>query len=291
MSTEHVFEVRLFIGAAAITALSVAITQAGWKHKAFVNGLFVLTVILAALSIFWPLVAPYLSEDLDSDLGRIASSTTAWLVLMFLTVTAICLLDFAARSKWQREFPKIAGLLERKEIISAREPQHVEIDSRQWMASYNILDLGNPDLIRRVLETQREAKDTEREIAENDAQQRAARAKLATGGGQYAELKASLDPAPPELEALREVASNLYQRKHTAEQSYYTAHGNLLREIYEKLATGKLIAKGFLHPIGRHPSYRDIPAPQWRIIRFNADMTEAQGQSLKYSGIAVARAS
>ena len=41
--------VQLFIGAAAINALSVAMTQAGWTHKWFVRGMFALTFILAGL--------------------------------------------------------------------------------------------------------------------------------------------------------------------------------------------------------------------------------------------------
>ena len=59
--------------------------------------------------------------------------------------------------------------------------------------------------------------------------------------------------------------------------------------LYEKLASGEWIAKGFRHPLGRDPEETTIPAAHWRIIRFNGDFTRAQGHGIKYSGIAVSK--
>jgi hypothetical protein len=61
--------------------------------------------------------------------------------------------------------------------------------------------------------------------------------------------------------------------------------------LYEGLRTGKLVATGFLHPIHHHAEEIEIPPTQWRTIRFNRDFTEARGRSIRYTGIAVARAS
>ena len=50
--------VQLFIGAAALTALSVAMTQAGWTHKWFVRG-------ISVSSIGWPLIQLARQDLLD----------------------------------------------------------------------------------------------------------------------------------------------------------------------------------------------------------------------------------
>lgn len=60
--------------------------------------------------------------------------------------------------------------------------------------------------------------------------------------------------------------------------------------LYEGLRAGKLVATGFLHPINHHAAEIEIPPTQWRTIRFNRDFTEARGRSIRYTGIAVARA-
>jgi hypothetical protein len=78
------------------------------------------------------------------------------------------------------------------------------------------------------------------------------------------------------------VTQNLHEQTYTQAQ--------VLEILYEKLASGEWIAKGFRHPIGPRTKERMIPAAHWRIIRFNGDFTEAQGQSFKYCGIAVAKA-
>jgi hypothetical protein len=46
--------VQLFIGAAAISALSVAMTQAGWTHKWFVWSMFGVAILLTLTSVDWP---------------------------------------------------------------------------------------------------------------------------------------------------------------------------------------------------------------------------------------------
>jgi hypothetical protein len=69
--------VQLFIGAAALTVLSVAVTQAGWTHKWFVRGMFGLAVLLAVASIGWPYFEtkiPLVSEALQA----ITSSRIGW---------------------------------------------------------------------------------------------------------------------------------------------------------------------------------------------------------------------
>src|SRR5712671_5928574 len=72
--------VQLFIGAAAISALTVAMTQAGWTHRWFVRGMFALAALLTASSVGWPYFEsriPLISDALQV----VASSRPGWLLM------------------------------------------------------------------------------------------------------------------------------------------------------------------------------------------------------------------
>jgi hypothetical protein len=69
--------VQLFIGAAALNVLSVAMTQAGWTHRWFVGGLFGLSVLLAALSVSWAHVETAI-PGLNAFLSLLASRRITW---------------------------------------------------------------------------------------------------------------------------------------------------------------------------------------------------------------------
>jgi hypothetical protein len=71
--------VQLFIGAAALTALSVAATQAGWTHKWFVRGMFGLAALLAIASTGWRYIEARIPL-LDGALQAAASSRIVWFV-------------------------------------------------------------------------------------------------------------------------------------------------------------------------------------------------------------------
>ena len=69
--------VQLFIGAAALTALSVAMTQAGWTHRWFVKGMFALAASLAIACVGWPYFEsriPAISDVLQA----VAMSRIGW---------------------------------------------------------------------------------------------------------------------------------------------------------------------------------------------------------------------
>jgi hypothetical protein len=70
--------VQLFIGAAAISALSVAMTQAGWTHRLFVFSMFGLAAILAGISVGWPFLEAR-TPAINNALQIIAQTRVAWL--------------------------------------------------------------------------------------------------------------------------------------------------------------------------------------------------------------------
>ena len=69
--------VQLFIGAAALNVLSVAMTQAGWTHQWFLRGMFALAGILTIVSIGWGSIEPRM-PFLGDALTAIASTRIAW---------------------------------------------------------------------------------------------------------------------------------------------------------------------------------------------------------------------
>jgi len=69
--------VQLFIGAAAISALSVAMTQAGWTHKWFVRTMFGVAVLLTTASVGWPYFESRIPAISDA-LQAMAETRAAW---------------------------------------------------------------------------------------------------------------------------------------------------------------------------------------------------------------------
>jgi hypothetical protein len=69
--------VQLFIGAAAISTLSVAVTQAGWTHKWFVRAMFGVAVLLASASVGWPYFESRIPA-ISGALQAMAETRIAW---------------------------------------------------------------------------------------------------------------------------------------------------------------------------------------------------------------------
>ena len=91
--------VQLFIGAAALTALSVAMTQAGWTHKWFVGGMFSLAAFLTICSIGWGSIEPRI-PILADGMSAVASSRVAWFLAGMVPAFVVGLrIDDALRTK------------------------------------------------------------------------------------------------------------------------------------------------------------------------------------------------
>src|SRR6266436_523827 len=85
MSDSDLLSVQLFFGSLAAGALGIAMTQAGWTHRWFVRGMFVLSAGLAACAIFWPEIAPA-APSIESALAFVVSSRIAWFLVGALVV-------------------------------------------------------------------------------------------------------------------------------------------------------------------------------------------------------------
>jgi hypothetical protein len=155
-------------------------------------------------------------------------------------------------------------------------------DNRVWLTSYKIFDLADPELTKDAVIAEEEVQKVMEDI-EKIREQRQKFLKRINGLEQFD------DTATSSLTGWQEALSIANSRSAALHEARERSRAKALEDIYEKLRSGKLIAKGFLHPVRRTAIEREIPASQWRIIRFNGDYTRAQGQSIEYSGIAVAK--
>lgn len=80
MSESDILAVQLFIGSLAAATTAVAMTQAGWTHKWFVRGMFLLAAGLAAAAIFWPRIGPKMSR-VDDLLVEVSGSRITWFLI------------------------------------------------------------------------------------------------------------------------------------------------------------------------------------------------------------------
>lgn len=189
---------------------------------------------------------------------------------------------------WKMMFERRASLATANRIetsLIAAPATPAPADNRQWFSSYKIFELGNPELLQKTAHLQAQLQRLEKEMATNNAEQLALKPKDA-----MAALEAMKSPVPA-LEILKKGASQLYEQNRAAASNHRAIFGELLEDIYEQLAGGKLIAKGFLVPVEKDSSEIEIPAAHWRLIRFHAaGYTQAEGQGIKYVGVTVARA-
>jgi hypothetical protein len=279
---DHTFEIQLFLAGTAIAVLGVAVTQADWKHKIFVRGLFSTSFGLFIAAVFWPNIGPKIPQGIDVPLGAISSNAVSWLVLLALAVSAICALDYRTRLDWIR----LVGPLKRGGFtqIERAVPQKRQPDSRQWFSSYKIFDLAEPSLMKAAvgLEESTELAEKHLEDIQRDRQLFGFR-RNATDA-----INDLVNPSPEMVQwkAAEEEATRKFL---TEQRQRDSARAGALEDIYQKLRNGKLVAKGFAPPVGSDSGELEIPVAYWRLIRFNGDYTQAKGQELQYVGITVAR--
>ncbi|HUZ72258.1 MAG TPA: hypothetical protein VMU87_04675 [Stellaceae bacterium] len=80
MSDSDILAVQLWIGAAAIAVLAMAMAAAGWKHKYFIRGLFALVGLLALVAIFWREIMPIIPDAAGGFVASLANSRLAWFI-------------------------------------------------------------------------------------------------------------------------------------------------------------------------------------------------------------------
>jgi hypothetical protein len=77
--------VLFFIGT-AISVAAAAMSQAGWKHRILIYGMFAVAAIMAALGALWPLIKGW-SPQITGVVAPVATSPVSWFSLIILTLS------------------------------------------------------------------------------------------------------------------------------------------------------------------------------------------------------------
>jgi hypothetical protein len=244
--------VQLFIGAAALTALSVAMTQAGWTHKWFVRGMFGLAGLLTVASVGWPFFQtriPLLNEVLQA----IASSRVGWLAVGVVPAF-------------------VGGMLLSDSLRGKRETPG------NWMPIFIAMEkLARQDLIDRyeyVYKKMMEAMQKSNALTERMDE-------LQSAGPE-------LDEEYSKLHTERDAVSEQMNEWMATEQNC----SDVLRSnIQDQLRAGKLIAKGFLSPHTPGEAERIIPTEEWRFLSFDEKGDQALGPNFAYIALLIGKPS
>jgi hypothetical protein len=80
--------IALFLLSASISLLAAGMSQAGWKHRALVIGLFSLSGLFAMAGSSWPWLKPA-SPNLTKMASDIAGNPVSWFVLFILGLASV----------------------------------------------------------------------------------------------------------------------------------------------------------------------------------------------------------
>jgi hypothetical protein len=240
---------QLFIGAAAISFLSVAMTQAGWTHGWFVRGMFALAALLAIVSVGWRYFEariPLLSDTLQT----VASGRIAWFFsgIIPALIAGMLLSDFLRRRREGR--------------VRVLPPGWVSVDeAMQTFARQDLLD-RNTYVGQQIVDLAVESEAVDKQIAQLNM---AILAVDQATRSQWAEDLVRLTGQQSENRKKSGKLLSMHQDCHEA----------LRMNIFAQLQAGDLIAKGFLAPHTPGSPERIVPMDEWRFL-----ILDAEGQAL-----------
>jgi hypothetical protein len=254
--------VQLFIGAAALTALSLAITQAGWTHRWFVRSMFALAILLTIACAAWPYLEsriPLISEALQA----VAMSRIGWLFAGIIPafVGGMLLSDFLRR----RGRPTASHSIVWRSILGAME----NLARRDLIDRYEYVR-------RQVFDNARLAVSLEKRISVLHA------AAPALEGAQRVEAIDELARLTPEYDSTCKQSTKLVETEEDCREA-------LRMNIVEQLLEGKLIAKGFLAPHIAGASEKLIPSQEWRFLSLDWEGDQALGPNFEYIALLVGK--
>lgn len=76
----------LFLVGLAVNFLVAGVSQAGWRHRWIIRGLFVVAAVLLCVGVTWPWLKIY-SPTVTKFVTEMATNSVAWFVIMMSSVT------------------------------------------------------------------------------------------------------------------------------------------------------------------------------------------------------------
>jgi hypothetical protein len=253
--------IQLFIGAAAISALSVAMTQAGWTNRWFIWGMFGLAALLFGATVGWPYFESRIPLVNDA-LRTIVSSRIAWFFMGIIPalVAGMLISDSLQR---RREAPNKPS--EWKSIFAAMEA----------LARQDLLDRYQY-VKQQVFDNAATALALERRVTELSI------AAIAVEGSQRSEVVQEYVKISAEYDAVRKQSQPLVNTEEDCREALRT-------NIHSQLLQGELIAKGFLAPHAPGTSEIIVPKEEWRFLSLDHEGDQALGPNFEYIAVLIGR--
>jgi hypothetical protein len=251
--------VQLFIGAAAISALSVAMTQAGWTHRLFIFGMFSLAAILGGISVGWPFLEARIPA-INSALQTIAQTRVAWFLAGIIpaVVAGVRLNEFQRRRK-------------------TKAPN-------TWLSIFEAMEkFARQDLLDRFSYVESEVFAAARHATQLDDECRTLGLALVSANDEerheWSEKLAKLTSEKDET----------YKKHAKWVQTEEDCREALRMNIHDQLLNGSLLAKGFLSPHTPSVPERIIPQEEWRFLSLDWEGNQALGPNFEYIAVLVGR--
>jgi hypothetical protein len=253
--------VQLFIGAAAISVLAIAITQAGWTQRWFIRGLFALAALLSIASVWWrhlEIRIPLINDVLQA----VAASRVAWFFMGIVPalVTGMLLSDLLRHRRSRTARPsKWVSVLAAKDTLARQDLiDRYQYVSRQFHEALEESG-GLADQLSELMSKMFSADDPT----------------LFEGAEKYATLAAQKDASGRKFDEWHRTLENCTEALRT--------------NIHDQLRNGSLIAKGFLAPHAPGASERIIPKEEWRFLSLDNDGNQAQGPNFEYIALLIGK--
>lgn len=253
--------IQLFIAAAAISALSVAMTQAGWTNRWFIWFMFLLAALLFGATVGWPYMESRIPL-INQALLTIVSSRIVWFVTGIIPalVAGTFISDFLRRRRDKQTEPT-----EWKSIIGAMET----LASRDLIDRYRYVE-------KQVFDNARTALALERRVSQlSDAA-------VAVEASQRHEMVDQYVKASTEYDAVRKQSQSLVDTETDCREALRT-------NIHDQLLQGELIAKGFLVPHKAGTEEIIIPKEEWRLLTLDHDGGQALGPNFEYIALLIGK--
>jgi hypothetical protein len=255
--------VQLFIGAAAISALSVAMTQAGWTHKWFVRGMFFLTAILACASIGWPYFEARIPL-VNDGLQTVATSRVAWFFIGIVPATISGMLVSDALRRRRERAARTTPI----EWVSVDTAMH-QFARQDLIDRYNYV-FGEYTRASNHLDSLQEEVEKLEKLAPVVGD--VVRPSFAT---HYAKTCGERDRASKTFGGWEGTHRDCLQALRT--------------NIAAQLQAGSLIAKGFLQPHAAGTPEKTIPPEEWRFLKLDKEKDQAIAPTFSYIALMIAK--
>lgn len=274
--------IQLFVAALAISILSIAVTQADWRGRKFVVGLFVSAGFLALVAVFWGVIAkalPYLADKLG-----IVASAWAWFALLFFSLCIVAWFEVKNRERWTKKIHDLIADLDARSVeFAAREvARKSPPEVHRWFSPADALDQF---VERKLLENALSAL--------NSVKAFQARLNKSTEdfNSQYdSELTATLARMSQESEKGRQI-DELRRKLSDAQTNLHFEKNKAFADLTRQLKEGSLISRGLPFENNRlEGDWEYIKAAFWSVLSFDNNGSETvSGGGKTYRGVQIGK--